>query len=254
MMLPVETLKLIQDTAVTASGCKEYEISPLKTKLVFRDGRTEIIEKEPEPRCEIFTSLDDLVRSAKISSCSNTEIWVSDVSVILCYDNDKRIDKGSYSLGTTKAYSDLCDYYNMPGHPFTQREFIHLLKYTFGLDPVTVAPFTRIQWNFSSNTDRELKHNVDRLGKDIRQEAMSEKGIVIPEEITVPIYVCNRPTPRVQDTVRCGVELNIQEQRIMLHPNVEDIQAARVNAVNVVYDYIVAAMGSDDKVYRGIPW
>lgn len=253
MTLPRDTLELIQKTAVQASKVMEYDISPLEKLLVFPNKETERIYIDPPKRKETFGNLDDLIAAAT-SLKTKPEIWVAKDQVYLIYSTDERIDIATYPMKPTVQFIWVVNNANKTAPLYyAQREFVNVLKYTIEIEPVHIAPFIKMQWNSGSTTNSALKNGADRLGREIRNEAMSEQGVEIPSDLFIPLYVYDRPTPRTAETIKCGVELNVQEQKIGLLPYASDVERVQAAATNHVYEYIVKAMPEDSKVYRGRP-
>lgn len=222
-----EVLKNIQQTAVQAAGAKDkVQIVTLGREpdhiygIVTPDGKVDIREATPAPRCHTLISLAEAVLYAnEMGDPARSVIWFDRSGVVILLDDATRRDMARLSLKLTPQFAALA-HIESTKKLFEQKEFRRFLKIDMAgclRDSVLVNWVSDMEWDSSGKTQGRFTSQSESLGRDISQQAMSTLG-ECPEEISIDVRIFDDPALLKTSEIRCSVEVLPAEQRFRLLP------------------------------------
>jgi len=223
-MIPCDTLKLIQATAQEAQSAKV--LTELNT-----DGRSAHIQignelrevdLPPPPRSHVVYSLVDLMEYAKQPTNAAPVVWHSDQGVVLIIDDADRHDRVIFPLSKSERFL-LLSKLAKEMTPFSQAQFIRILRVGLGLDNLTiVSKFRKLQWQSGADSEGNLQHGNDKVGKTVvsKVQAVDE----LPDEIKIEVPVYQQAGERQEYICRCAIEIDTVNQMFQLIPMPDELE------------------------------
>lgn len=259
--LTKDTLQLIQDTAVLASGATgklvimHPEQEPDHVYLtVDGHGLTERIEAQPLPREHTVCTLDEALIFAAKHGTDKSVVWFERDGVVVVLDDSTRRDQAGTPFRFSSQFAALTALDAAKDRKFAQKEFRRFLRVTMdgATNDLRLLNFvSSVRWNATSNSAGVVTHQKVSLGRDIEESVTGGDGSECPEEITFNVRVFDDPGLLDTQTVRCAVELIVAEQAFVLLPF--PMQTSR--AIDLELGAIGARIREAVKcpVYRGKP-
>jgi len=134
---------------------------------------------------------------------------------------------------------------------FDQYTFIKLLRLELGLDTVFVGKFRKLSWSDGGTSSGQHTHGSDKLGKTINLQI--ENAADIPEEfdLQVPVY---DEFPNELMIVKCAIEIDTRNQRLMLCPLPNELDKAMKNTQQFIHEWLTRELAACNvPVYYGTP-
>lgn len=220
-------------------------------------GQLHTIDDTPALRTHAIESIDDLIAMAnrfqteadpgQAEDYKGPSVWHS-THVVTCLLNDAdRLDMARVSLALGAQFSALIQHDK--GDPIDQPRFVRFLRFALGLADPIVAPFRRLAW--TSNTSGAVIHGSSSMGKSI--EAKSNGTDQLPERLTLEIPAYNTPGANTIHVIRCGVDVDVDNQRLKLVPEPDAIDQAIDAAQSLLRKYLRAGLAETIPLYRGTP-
>jgi hypothetical protein len=254
--LSVETLKLIQETAVEASGAEgKVDIVPVPGTdqyLVAYSGKVETHNLPPIHRGHELAALSEAVSFAnKKGTPEKTVVWYDYERVVVILDDDVRRDRAFLPLENTPQYRTLL---NMEaGKRFNKGEMIRFLRVEMDgcRHDDKLLNFARNCTFFNAErSGGTIQHAKTSMGRDIEQEAIAD-GDNCPEEVTFSLRVFNDPSLTETWPVRCAVELDIKGGVFIVTPFPLELNRAADNEVGAIGKFLED--GWKGNIFRGSP-
>ena len=226
-MFEKEALELMLDTAKKSQEATLFpELVTDTTRVVSIGGELQELEIPQPLRNHVVNSLDDLVAycsfALKNEMTAKPTIWHGKDGVVLIYNDDERRERVTFPLSLSSKFSTLQKL--QEGKPyFMQPEFIRLLRFELGMDNAkVVSQFRKLNWKLGIETDREVTHGNNRLGKNVidKVEGVAE----LPDELTVSVPVYKEAGERAEYVVQCGIEIDTVNQRFQLLPLPDELE------------------------------
>jgi hypothetical protein len=258
-MLEAKALQLILETNKKANSAEVLKIpGDGRTQWVRIGDELREIPVKPRPREHFTLSLDSMIDYVKVVHGSDfmadfatlPVLWHGDESIVFIPNDTDRRDRVSMQLKPTKRYT-LLQKLEAEKPLFDQYAFIKLLRLELGLDPLFVGKFRKLSWGEGSRTDREHNHAADKLGKTINLQI--ENAADIPEEfdLQVPVY---DEFPNELMIVKCAIEIDTRNQRLMLCPLPNELDKAMKNTQQFIHEWLTRELAECNvPVYYGTP-
>lgn len=258
--LLAEAIKLIQETAVKASGAEgklDIVQPPGEPKHVYLaikpNGDFQKLETSPAPRAHTLITLDEVIRFVNESgSVEETVVWYDRNGVIVILDDATRRDTATLKLNFTPQLK-LLQKLDAERPGFCQQDFRRILKLDLAgcLDsPYLLNWISDVKFASAQNSAGNLRSERESLGKDIDAQAVSGAG-EMPEMVPLTVRIYDDPSLMETYGVRCQFHLEIQEKQFKLIPMPLEVH----NAIELEVGYIGEKLrGSlECPVYRGRP-
>lgn len=255
-----ETVRLIQDTAVKASGAeKKLELvkPPAEPEYVYLavnpSGGFQRIEAVAKPRAHSLVTLEQVLRFVELKGDEKkTVVWYDRDGIIVVVDDGSRRDKATMKLNYTPQMLTLM-MLEQKRPEFEQRGFRRLLKVDLAgcrRNDILVSWVESVRFNSTAMSAGRIQHQKESLGRDIDEEAISDQG-ECPEELLLDVRVFDDPNLRDTFQIRCDVEVLVSDQKFRLTPLPLEIH----NAIEAQVSQIGDALTSHVKcpVFRGKP-
>jgi hypothetical protein len=257
MMLPQETLKLIQETAQKAQQARVLpELSGDGRRAFVQQGDTiKDYTIPPSARSHVVHRLDDLIAYALRADNPKPVVWHGVTGVVLLPDDADRRDRVEFPLAYSERYMCLAKLAAEP-QPLSQSQFIRLLRLELGLDSLVVKQFRRIDWQNGGEGSTEIQHGNARVAKSIIAKV---QGIdELPDELNVQVPVYQQTCERQTYVVKCAVEIDTVNQQLQLVPFPDELERVIDLAQASIHDRLIAALDGMDgqktiPVYYGEP-
>lgn len=256
-MIPVDTLRVIQETAVKAKTPEVIQApDPRRTHVVI-NGELHLIEIPPSPRAHVAGSLEALVAFAlhrlEDPEPTRSVIWHGPDQIVLVLDDADRIDRMTLSLRYSSPAFDLLVEYDKEITRMPQPGFVRMLRHKLELDEQIVQRFRRLNWAQSSDVNAEVGRHKESLGTAImaRVNAPADE---LPERIAVPVYAYETMGCKVPDQVFCQVDVDVAERLLALVPEPGEIRRVIDDTQVELGRRILGQLdGADVPVFYGSP-
>lgn len=242
-----ELFHAVSDQAVSATRTETVEFDDIpRVKFVFKpDGTRDEILAPPPPRLPAFSSYGSLVsylnREAEVGG--QPEVYVGKSRVTAYLDRMERLEYAEMPLILTERFQNLqnLDFSDSP------RAIIRWLLRDY--DPVAqsgttgiIEALSRVDFKLLQTGKSEIAHGRETLGKSV--EAAVQQAEEIPERFTLNVKVWRHLDYTA--TVQIGVYLDLQEQKVHLFTNKDE--------VDEVFHYAVRNLAADlESGLKGIP-
>lgn len=258
----LETLQLIQQTAVEAAGAKQVlhlvhpDQEPAHVYLaVSQSGNYERVEAAPRPRDHQLVTLEQAIRFAELKgTAEQTVVWYDREGIVIVVDDATRRDLARVKLRYTPQLQTLLTI-EKDRSTFDQREFRRLLKVSLAgcrTDDVLLRWVEGVRWNSTVNSGGQIKHQRESLGRDIDQMAVSDVDLgECPEQLRLEVRVFDDPSLTSRWTVVCDVEVVVSDNRFRLTPLPLELHNAIENELSYVGEQLTTHVKCP--VFRGKP-
>lgn len=264
----VESLRLIQETAVKASDSEgkahvltiENGRRPVKM-LVSRDGSIPLNDDLPkQPRRSMLKSVADVekyIEWATIELKANPTVWISEGYVyITLFDksDSDRLDQAIVTLEPTPSFHFLSEVAAAgTTEEFDHRQFLRLLRRKLGdcLDERghdVVKRLSKMRFSSSRSGKSEVGQGNASYGADIENKAWSELGD-IPESIFLDVKLYTDPVLRARRKIECVLEVDPEAKTFAIYPLAGQIGQAEADERKA----IATVMDLACPVFEGTP-
>lgn len=246
-----EFLKLIQDTAVKASGATVVKVADhARRGYVVANGELKEVDVPPPLRDHGLRSVESLVAFAERFS-EKAVIWHNEQQVSVVVDDVDRRDVATLPLVKSQAFVCLAALAEAK-RPINQRAFIRILRTDLrnaGAEHVLSA-VKRLEFKRTSDGRSNVEHGKESLGRSV--EAAVNSAELIPESFTATIPVYTTPGADFHKQITCIVEIDAQNEQFVLLPDADDLAQAVHSAQSDLQERIGGELSSTP-VYYGAP-
>ncbi len=238
----METVKLIQDQAVTASGainkCTGLSVSGMpahQTFLIGPTGERELITLDPQPRKHSLASLDEAIAFINKKATEDSAVWFDLSGVVVVLDDATRRDIATLPLKLTPVMQLLARI-EADGDRYDQKDFRRLLRVDLASarkDDKLLNWVSNAKFNTSTSVGGVVTSSKESLGRDIDDAALSSAG-EFPEEIGLEVRVFDDASLKETWGVKCAVELFLRESEFTLTPYPLELHNAIESEVFVI--------------------
>ena len=259
--LSVETLDLLQKTAVKASGADEKVqiLEPVQEPdgrylIVTEDGSYQFVSAEAPLRDHTLASVDQVgpLVSHLTGKSYKPVVWYREEAVVIVCDDDKRREQAVLVLHLTPQLETLIGI-EKDKTTYSQKEFVRLLRITFAgcrSNDALLNYVREVRFGSSSEGGGSIQHGRESLGSDIQAAALNPDEC--PDEITFSIRVFDDPYLTEDWLIKCAVEILVEEQKFRLTPYPLEIKNAIDLELNAVA-MLLAESCKEAPVFRGRP-
>jgi len=258
--MPVETLELIQSTAVAASDAKDKlaivrpPVEPPHIYFAVRpDGSYERIEAAPAPRAHRLASLDQVAPYVEGKGGAHTVVWYDETGVTVILDDQTRRDQAVLEFRRTPQFERLVALdEDRPG--FAQRDFRKLIRIELAGcfdSPRLLNWVSDVRFGSATNATGALRNERESLGRDIDAQAISGAG-EIPDEVPLSVRLFSDPALVERQGVRCIFDLDIPGQQFRLIPLPLEVRSAIERELAYVGEKLEDQLGGVP-LFRGRP-
>lgn len=257
-MIPVETLRSAQETAVRAAAVEVKQIPGDPDNLIIAKEGVYVIRPVPPSRiAHEVLSLEDLITYAR--RCEEAEdadeptprsVWHNPAEVVLLLDDSDRRDRVTFHLQKTPALLTLEALEAQDIGWICQQAFVRLLKIDFGVNPAIVAAFRTLDFKRGDATHADVQHGRETLGKSV--EAAVQGTAAIPEDLMIPLSLYRSVGEAAVYHIRCAVEINSVQGLFKLTPFPGELDAMVQAHQATIHDRLSRSL-SDGMVYYGSP-
>ena len=253
MTLPCDTLKQIQFTAQEAQKAETLpQLSGDGRQAFVRIG-SEIKEFAigPPVRQHVVHTLADLISYADANEDQPEVVWFGPVGVVLVIDDADRRDRVVFPLSLSPRFETL-RHLQLEKEWFSQPNFVRMLRVDLGLDNVAVvSKFRKIQWASGSESEGNIQHGSDRVGKSVLAKVQNIDDL--PDELNVSIPVYQQAGERDEYIVKCLIEIDTVNQLFQLVPRPDELERVVDLAQDGIRNRLTAALGTAFPIYYGQP-
>ncbi len=265
--LSVETLQLIQETAVKAASSADRLaivdgslLGQGKVLLVKPDGTYETIQRTSE-RCHVLGELMSVVAWAKYAAedlGATPVLWVNAGQVQVVIDDLKKESPRPlivYRFQQTTEYQLLQRLSRGEPQLYEQKPFIRMLRTEIWdcLDGSKRDGWVKIFRSMKSQEGATGKADIgvgrQSLGRDIAQAVTSEFGD-IPEQITLSVRLFQDTALVARQNVVADIDVTPNTFKFSLQPLQSDMNEALENEVSDVVKFLRAEL-ADMPIFRG---
>ena len=266
--LSLETLELIQSTAVEAAGAEGKvkvipapELGDGKALIVNPVGHYDIRDRE-SPRSHRFGTLEsvaDWVTYAKDALGQTPVVWVAADQIRIVPDDKvtkSAKDNLSYTLTPTPEYL-LIQKLAKGEVLFDQKPFVRMLRTELWdcLDPVKRDAWIKMFRSLRSKTDIAGHSSTgtgrESLGMDILAQTSSDHGD-LPDEIPLWVRLFQDPTLAARQQITTDLELTANTFKFSLSPRLPDLAEALENELSDIVKWLKSKLPATD-IFRGTP-
>lgn len=266
-----ETLKLIMDTAVKASGA-EGKAAVIKLPgepshvyaTVDSEGCIERHVVDPAPRSHTLNRISDIPRflgNVRENIEAKPSVWIAEAGVTIVLSDTaetNKLGKAFCPLQTTTQLQTLRQL--ATGLRQKQRPFSTMLRTTFydaiqegdGDARQLMQAVKVIDWKNSSSGRSTAEHGRESLGREIKSEIVAENG-GLPEFCVFRFPVFNDPDFRQLKPFRCAVDVDPNDQTFALQVMANSIEYAIFAALEEIRVYLLTAIGDVEEGQRETP-
>lgn len=254
-----DTLKTIQETAVTASGAKDKCVvltvpgAPAHKQFIGKpDGSFSLIEVDPQPRKHTLASLEEAVVFINEKGISDTVVWFDTAGVVVVLDDTTRRDIATLSLQLTPVIN-LLTRLEADGEHYEQKDFRRLLRVDLAdarKDDKLLNWVSNAKFATATTVGGVVTASKESLGRDVNDAALSSAGD-FPEEIGLDVRVFDDVSLKETWGVKCAVELFLRDAEFTLTPYPLEIHNAIESEVDVIGQKLRASVKVP--VFRGRP-
>ena len=260
MMLPRETLELIQATARDACRIQHVDIEKLRKVAVIVPGSGDegdniaVHDYPPALRGGELHALNDVIAAAKDAKvCPDPEVYHDTKKVQILIDRSNRRESIRMPLHLSEHAQLVTNMRIEDG--LTSAQLIQLIR--FKLPNVKgaaalVAALRKVDFKRRSDGTRTTEHGRESLGRTIEAEVQGAADI--PEEFsaTFPYYSDPGLVNVTEVTVRIGVHIDVENERIHVAPLADELVKAHDKAHAVIGNELRAGLESIP-VFYGCP-
>lgn len=237
-----DAIKLIQETAVEASGA-EGKLTIIQPKAepphiylaVKADGSFETRTAEPGCRNHRLITLDEVERFVDEKGGENTVVWYDRNGVTVVLDDETRRDFATMGLTLTPTMVLLQRLEkDRPG--FDQKAFRKMLRTDLGecqRDPRLFNWVSDLKFANLTQGKGQFSNARESLGDDIEAQAVSGAG-ECPDDLILDVRTFDDPSLVEKQGIRCVFEFSAQEREFRLIP----FPLAVHNAIELEVSYI----------------
>lgn len=265
--MPMETLKLIQTTAVQAASADgkvkilERLPDPSKWGEVKADGTLVQHKKPREARMHSLTRASEVVSFvlyAIAELAAKPVIWaqLDRVRVTLSDDgaSDRWDDLVSLDLEYSPQFQKLLELSEMPQH-ISQKDFIRMLRMTFltSLGPNAdkiIKTLRSLKTVETVNGQASIQKGRESMGRDLMSETQGTDGEAIPEMLRFNVPVYKDPSLQVMAVVDCDLEVVPGTNSFLMEPFAESLEEAENKAIDALFTLCKSA---GVPVFIGLP-
>jgi len=253
-----ELLDRVAELAQQADKPSCLESVDPRKKLIRYAGKTESLAIAPPLRNHQAADLASLIAWAQWIDGRNEKegvacVWHSPGGVVLVMDDEDRRDTVTFPLTLTRAARAIQALGAEDGSrkAWQQRELIRFLRIDLSLPPAIVAPWRKLDWDYSAKTSGLAEHGRDRMGRDVAAAVVG--AVDLPEVIAVPVILYEQAGEQETYQVLLSVELAAMEQRIYLAPQPLALENAILAHQQTIGARLLEALGDGARVYFGRP-
>ena len=224
--LSLETLQLIQETAVKASGASD-KLAIVKPAAepghiyltIGPDGKFARQTAAPAVRNHRLITLDEVERFVQDKGSENTVVWYDRSGAVVVVDDETRRDFATLSLTLTPTMLLLGRLEkDRPG--FDQREFRKMLRVDFAdcqRDARLFNWVSDLKFANMSGAVGQFSNNRESLGNDIEAQAVSGAGDC-PDDVIFDVRTFDDPSLIERQGIRCVFDFSPQDRQFRLIP------------------------------------
>lgn len=236
-------------------GRVEFHKHPeLPSKVLVRRGdEHEWEDVEAPQRMARVETLGDVEAYLKKNGKA-PQVFVDAVGVTAYLDAGERAEWVQMPFVKSKRMALLEQIEAGGGLSLTQKDAVKLLRFDLHGDRTAnlLAALSRIDFTRSSTGSRTVEHGKESLGRSV--EAKVQKADQIPEHVDIDLVpFANLGLRGFQTTVRLGVYLDMDTERIELKPLSDELQRGEASVVSSIADKLAELMG-ETPVFHGSPW
>lgn len=213
-----EAIESVKQLAIDAEGIKILSADSEPKHVYYlagKDGCQRVVA-EPQPLAATIATPEAFVDFCKVQvpDTGQAITYYSESAIILLMDKKERRNKATCPLSLSPQYLWLEKQSNQQ---MSQANFVRLLRIVFAgcLDGFNLLNVIRnLKWSAGSGTEGNLQHGRESMGKSLTAEVRGENAI--PEDVTLTIPIWENW--RVNQQVRCAVEIFPQEQQFKILP------------------------------------
>lgn len=242
LTLPVETLKLIQETAVNASGLayiQDVQIGYNKYRRILADGTCIDTEIEPDAMVDTLGSLDDL--SILYQQFPNSQIWVNSTDIKLLYDATKRHQGyATLSVESSKIADNLRLAESNSGNVCNPDQFEQIGMMLFDLPDEFLDEIRSLQWRKKKESVKVLESASKSTSADDLQIVLNGNNEVFRSRrfiVTTPIYMS--PYETKTETIECKLFVDAAKETITYSPKIGTMEKLFRKAFEELRDTII---------------
>lgn len=242
--LSVETLELLQKTAVKAEGARQKLaiISDLPHEppgvygVVNADGSFERAEALQPPRKHTLITVDQvpvMVKHFAGNPDCTPAVWYDKTGIVVIANDDTlNADlrpRATLTLKTTEHWQTLSDLAKQSVW-MLHRDFVTFLRIKLGecierTNGNLLSVLRKMKFSSAVNQRGDITRGRESLGSDIDDEVFSEAGD-LPEHVLFELQVFDDPGLLTKSTVRCALEVDAREGKLMLMPLAGELSRA----------------------------
>jgi hypothetical protein len=239
----VETLELIQTTAVAAAGAdKKAVVLPLSGApfapylLVDKDGAVTQKNYPGSPRKNRLGSVAEVVNYVDalkdVKESDRTTVWYDKSGVVVLINDDFATndfrDRAFVPLRESKELAFVRSLADQENQFWDQKDFVSIcrikLAQCFGLEPSFLSIARSITFAASEQGHGTIGKSRESLGLEIENEVRSDMGEV-PDEVQLQIRIFDDASILTRRTVRCAFDVKPRGP-MRLMPLAGEIEAA----------------------------
>lgn len=248
-----EFLKLLQDTAVKASGAQVVRLNDKqRNAYLVCNGDAKEVAIYPDPTNHSLLSVSSLIELAqtKEKEGAASQVWHSPDRVTLVIDTPDPRDVAVLTLEQSAAFKKLSCL--VKAIPMTQRDLIRLLRHDFrncGVEFVLSA-VKRLDFKRSNDGRSHIEHGKESLGRSVEAQVNSAEAIPEFFNVTIPVYSTRGAD--FHKTVYCTLEIDPQNERFLVLPDEDSLKGAINDVQEELHELLESELG-DIPVYFGNP-
>ena len=233
MKCDADAIKLIQDTAVKAERPHWIHPPGEPDDVYFckreENGPYERVVAEPKPRRFHVTDLGSFALAvSRYGTDKRSAVFVSGMNLLCELDTDgARRESFQMELVTSGAMNWLCNCPTAESH----QGMLRILKVAFkdGVEPADVAALKRVRLSARTESQSSVEHDRSTMGHSVEREAAAVDGS-LPEFIDLKFRVYSNVPELPTATVSCYLDIDLNDGTMTLHPNQEQLIAAKYAA------------------------
>lgn len=202
---------------------------------------------------ETLRSFDDvLARAVSFAESDPVEVYYDESGIVVLHDAGDRRERSTMPISTSERWAAVCEL--AKGFTGTQKETIHFLRFVLGVERTeqVLVGVRRLDFVRNSTGRSSAEHGRESLGKSV--ELAVQQADQIPDEFEVSVCpVTNRGLQGISVTVRIGVVLDLEQQRVVLRALPDSVQRARNAWLGEIGTRLDATLAGKAVVLHGSP-